>query len=301
MGRILFLISALGGSHAYGLSTPASDVDFRGVFLNADVATAAGLDTREHVTRREPRDESYHELRYFMQMLRKGNTGALEILFSDNAHYRHPLFALLAHNRQRFIHTVHLYKTLKGYLHSERRLANGERTGLLGARRKQQIDRLGFSPKNFVQMFRLAHCGIAVFERGVFPVDLRKDDPSLADRLLAIKATPELYTKARLNEEADLWIARLDAAFEHRRYEFTFDEALAHDVCAAIYAPVMQALYGQIAARRDFPPTLHAYSLQTQLLDFQRDAGCVLGNDEANEPRSVTDAVWPEIPPHESR
>ncbi|HSI84082.1 MAG: nucleotidyltransferase domain-containing protein, partial [Candidatus Methylacidiphilales bacterium] len=88
MGRILFLFSMLGGSHASGLATRDSDEDYRGVFLNADVATAGGLDRREHVTRTTPRDECYHELRHFLQPLRKGNTGALELLFSQELVYR---------------------------------------------------------------------------------------------------------------------------------------------------------------------------------------------------------------------
>ena len=75
-------------------------------------------------------------------------------------------------DRQSFIDTDNMFKCLRGYMQSELRLANGERTGQLGGKRKAQLDKYGFSPKNFVQLFRLAHAGVTLFQEGYFPVNV---------------------------------------------------------------------------------------------------------------------------------
>ena len=76
-GTLLF--RGLTGSHAYGLATPTSDEDWRGVFA---------ADTRDVLGLRDPRD-TYHgegdttfwECRKFLNLLIKGSVNAHELLW----------------------------------------------------------------------------------------------------------------------------------------------------------------------------------------------------------------------------
>ncbi len=88
----LIIFEAICGSHAYGLNTPQSDVDIKGVFVMPQ-DTFYGLETVETVTD-ETNDTTYYELRRFMELLSKSNPNVLELLHSpkDCIRYVHPVF-----------------------------------------------------------------------------------------------------------------------------------------------------------------------------------------------------------------
>ena len=157
-----YLCKVLGGSRAYGLDTTTSDIDYRGIFINTHPSTILGLDRFDSIQKQETDDEVYFELRKFFELLRNGNSGALEILFSADQQITDtsPEFEIIRVNRKSFVDTDKTFKCLRGYMQGERRLANGERTGQLGGKRKVQLDAHGFSPKNATQLLRLAWCGV---------------------------------------------------------------------------------------------------------------------------------------------
>ncbi len=75
-GKIIF--KAIVGSQAYGTSTPSSDIDYKGVFLqnNEDIL---GLNYQEEV--RITDDEVYYELRKFLKLCGTANPTVMELLF----------------------------------------------------------------------------------------------------------------------------------------------------------------------------------------------------------------------------
>ncbi len=93
--RGLLLFECISGSHAYGLSHANSDVDKRGVFVLAQ-KQFYGLEQIDQVND-ATNDESYYELKKFVQLLAKNNPNFLEVLLSpeDCILYRHPLFERL--------------------------------------------------------------------------------------------------------------------------------------------------------------------------------------------------------------
>lgn len=95
----LIVFEAVCGSHAYGLDTPESDMDVKGVFvLPQDVFY--GLETIEQVSD-ERNDTVYYELRRFMELLARSNPNILELLHSpkDCVRLIHPVFApVLSHH-----------------------------------------------------------------------------------------------------------------------------------------------------------------------------------------------------------
>ena len=234
------LVKTLGGSTAYALNTPESDLDYRGVFVNTEPAKILGLEKLDHVQKQETDDIVYYEVRKFFELLRQGNTGALEILFTEGTPIETTSeFEELRANRKSFVDTEKMYRCLLGYMQGELRLANGERTGKLGGKRKAKLDKYGFSPKNFVQLFRLSFCGCALFETGEFPVNLEKYDPKFRDDLLDIKVNPSKYTKESLNERYLQAEAQLKQAYVDRKVDSKFDEQLANESLRAIYLPYL--------------------------------------------------------------
>ena len=89
------IFECISGSRAYGLDTPTSDTDIRGVFILP----------REHFysldyigqVNNESNDIVYYELRKFMELCSKNNPNILELLNvpEDCILYKHPVFDLI--------------------------------------------------------------------------------------------------------------------------------------------------------------------------------------------------------------
>lgn len=79
--NLLFL--GLGGSHAYGMSVPGSDVDIRGVALNSKEEILLGRDFSQVVD--TPTDTTVYSLRRLVELLCSNNPNTLELLgLADN-------------------------------------------------------------------------------------------------------------------------------------------------------------------------------------------------------------------------
>jgi len=248
------LVKLAGGSHAYGLETPQSDYDERYVFMHDDIANIVGLGKNEFVDKRNDTEDSFgFELRHFISSLRKTNTQVMEILFMDEEKYIevHPMFlSEIKENRFRLVDPERYYTSLRGYIQNERRLANGERIGKLGFKRREAIDKYGFSPKNFVQLLRLAECGKAFFRGCEFPVNIKNWDEALWTKLMDIKTDPGKFTKEQLNDDVNLADNELELAFyaaKERGLENIshYNDELANDILFKFYYPMLGKLNAQ--------------------------------------------------------
>lgn len=239
-----------GGSQSYGLNTPTSDLDIRGVFLNDTIGTIIGLDRFEHQdTRANGDDKFYYELRHFFNLLRRGNTQCLEMLFNENWLYFTPTFGKIAINRERFIDTDKIFKCLRGYIQNETTLCFGRKTGLLGTKRKQHVEKFGFSPKNLVQLLRLALCGSTLFLEGYFPVNIRKDNPNWGDKLFDIKTNPQNYNKEFAEEQIQFAEKLLVESYENRSFNYSFKTDLANQLIFEIYSEQLDNLKNSVIIR----------------------------------------------------
>ena len=90
-GKGLLLFECISGSKAYGLDTPQSDTDLKGVFY-LPLEQFYGLQYIPQISN-ETNDETYYELGRFVELLLKNNPTVLEILATpdDCVLYRHPL------------------------------------------------------------------------------------------------------------------------------------------------------------------------------------------------------------------
>lgn len=239
------LCKALGGSRAYGLETESSDTDIRGVFINTEVSKIIGLERFDHKDLRAGGDdEFYFELRHYLESLKNTNTQALELLFNEAWIEISETFRTIQSRKFELIDTEKLFKSLVGYTENERRLAFGERTGKLGGKRFETLQREGYSPKNVVQLFRLVHCGTRLFQNGYFPVNIRLDNPTLAETLFKIKTQPKEYSITELQDRINNALAKLKDAFDNRQYNYEFNANTANEICLRAYYPIIKEAYG---------------------------------------------------------
>lgn len=228
----------LGGSHLYGLNTPKSDLDERGVFINTEPQFILGLDRFEEQRNQiseEQIDIVYKEICHFFKLLRCANTEALETLFAEEG-----AFSLLEEemweirkNAMQYVSTDLLFSCLKGYMQSEYRLALGERKGQIGGKRYAQLQVHGYSPKNVVQLLRLSYVGKKFFETGVFVVNM-KNEP-IFDDLMRIKTQPETFSLEEVKKAYSRAEEELKIAFENKKINLTFNEKLANLTLCKIY------------------------------------------------------------------
>lgn len=118
----LLLFECISGSKAYGLDTPQSDTDLKGVFYLPKYQFY-GLDYIPQVSN-ETNDEVYYELGRFVELLCKSNPNILELLASPNECilYKHPLMERL--NIDMFLSKL-CKDTFAGYALTQIRKARG--------------------------------------------------------------------------------------------------------------------------------------------------------------------------------
>jgi predicted nucleotidyltransferase len=118
----LLLLDCVSGSRAYGLHTPQSDTDMKGVFL-LPKRVYYGLEYTEQANN-ETNDEVYYELKRFVDLLVKNNPNILELLNTpeDCIKYRHPIMDLL--KPELFLSKL-CKQTFAGYAQSQIKKAKG--------------------------------------------------------------------------------------------------------------------------------------------------------------------------------
>lgn len=244
--ELTYLCKTIGGSRAYGLHTPESDEDIRGVFIHTTPDMILGLSRHDHkVEKTEEIDAVFHEARKFLGLLQRGNTWGMEMLYTDDWLHEHPAWQVLRQNRIHVENSAKLFTSLLGYMQGERRLAFGERTARLG-KRKDLLAQYGFSPKNVVQLLRLAWAGQRYFRTGEFPVDVSFNNELIHGELMQIKYHPENFKVEYLRERTEAAEAALKQAFEATTIVREFDTAWANAWLYATYMPYL----------RDWPETI---------------------------------------------
>ena len=117
------IFKAITGSQAYGTSTPESDVDYKGIIMqHTDELISFGYKEQFNITK----DETYYELRRFMELLSDANPTALELLYTPKNCIltTSPQFELLHSHRDKFI-TQKCINSFARYGYSQIKKAQG--------------------------------------------------------------------------------------------------------------------------------------------------------------------------------
>jgi uncharacterized protein len=117
------IFKAIVGSQSYGTSTPTSDIDYKGVYMqNINELIGFGYKPQIEVTK----DEVYYELRRFMELLTSANPTVLELLYSpkDCVIQKSKQFDLLVQHRDKFL-TKKCLNSFGGYAIAQIKKAKG--------------------------------------------------------------------------------------------------------------------------------------------------------------------------------
>lgn len=137
----LLLFECISGSNAYGLDTPTSDTDIKGVFFLSK-NQFYGLDHVEQVSN-ETNDEVYYELGRFTELLIKNNPNILELLATpdDCIIYKHPIMDRLHINL--FLSKL-CKETFGGYAVTQIKKARGYKKKIVNPVEKERRSVLDF-------------------------------------------------------------------------------------------------------------------------------------------------------------
>ena len=118
------ILLTLGGSHAYGMSTPTSDLDIRGIALNSRSDILLGTDFEQ--VDNKPTDTTIYSFNKMIELLSKSNPNTIEQLGCLPEHYLYlsGVGKELLDNRKMFLSKVCMH-SFAGYATAQlRRLEN---------------------------------------------------------------------------------------------------------------------------------------------------------------------------------
>jgi hypothetical protein len=229
-----------GGSLAYGLQTPESDKDVRGLYLSTEMSEIIGLQKNEQQTTQNTIEDScYYELRSFLKLINKSNSQCYEMIFNNKWIIKTPEFDLIQSNREKLLNSENLFKCLRGYAESEKRQIFGVDTGKLGEKRKKAIELFGYSYRNASHAIRLLRCGAIFFKDNYYPVNIFEKDNEYGPLCKDIKVNPQNYNPKKIEKLIDKLDKELEIVFKNRGINYVFDYKFANSICYDLYLPIL--------------------------------------------------------------
>ena len=139
----LIIFEAIVGSQAYGISTPTSDVDIKGVFM-LPLENILDFNYVDQISD-EKNDTVYYELRRFLQLLQTNNHTILELLNmpEDCVIHKEPIFDMVLKHSKKFI-TKNCKNSFGGYAIEQIRKARGMNKKIVKPMKKERKGVLDF-------------------------------------------------------------------------------------------------------------------------------------------------------------
>lgn len=120
------ILRCVAGSHLYGLNTPSSDMDERGIYLESleDMLNINGRQNSEVAD--DKQDIKYYSLGKFLKLAAECNPNIIELLYlpEDAILFKSPLYDELVEHREWFL-SKRAAHTFKGYAYSQIQRAKG--------------------------------------------------------------------------------------------------------------------------------------------------------------------------------
>jgi len=117
------ILKVMVGSHAYGTNIEGSDVDIKGVYIQSpEDVLKRGYQEQVNINK----DETYYEIRRFVELCCTGNPTMLELLYSpeDCILFKDPVFDQLIEDRHKFLSKSCRY-SFGGYAYAQIEKAEG--------------------------------------------------------------------------------------------------------------------------------------------------------------------------------
>jgi len=141
--RDLIIFEGIVGSQAYGISTPTSDVDKKGVFI-LGLDELMGFGYVEQISD-EKNDTVYYEIRRFLELLKTNNPTLIELLNlpGECVTIQKPLFSKILKNKSEFI-TKKCKNSFGGYAIEQIKKARGLNKKIVTPMDKERLGVLDF-------------------------------------------------------------------------------------------------------------------------------------------------------------
>jgi len=235
--RTIYL--ARHGSHAYGLATPTSDLDLKGVCIESREYHLGFLHKFEQDERKEPEDRVVYSLRKFVRLLSECNPNVIEVMFVQDSDVLvcDPFGALLREARDLFITRMARF-TFAGYAKSQLgRIERHRRWLLKGAPVRPTRTEMGLPERTVIPANQLAAAQAAI-EKKLAQWNLR-DMTGLSPAMRIVLTSFMTETLAEMTTASDsAWRAAgrtigydenfLGLLELERRYKSRMDECDAH-------------------------------------------------------------------------
>lgn len=120
------ILRCVAGSHLYGLNTPSSDLDERGVYLES-LEDALNINGRQNTELADDKQNiKYYSLGKFLKLAAECNPNIIELLYlpEDAILFKSPLYDELVEHREWFLSKKAAH-TFKGYAYSQIQRAKG--------------------------------------------------------------------------------------------------------------------------------------------------------------------------------
>jgi predicted nucleotidyltransferase len=162
----LIIFEGIVGSQAYGIATPTSDVDIKGVFMSP-FENILDFGYVEQVSD-ETNDTVYYEIRRFLQLLQTNNPTILELLNlpADCILHKDPIFDMILDKKDQFI-TKQCKYSFGGYAIEQIKKARGLNKKIVKPMEKERKGVLDFcfvsyrqGSINVEEYLRLMHGGL---------------------------------------------------------------------------------------------------------------------------------------------
>jgi len=144
------IFKCISGSHAYGLNTPESDIDYRGCFMVPLDILLSPFSNIEQIESTKKEDYQYYGIHKFFKLVAENNPNMIELLYmpKDTVLYKHSIYEIIEKNRDLFLSKKAKY-TYSGYAFAQLRRMKGHHKWLNNPQPKESpkpIDFISFHP-----------------------------------------------------------------------------------------------------------------------------------------------------------
>jgi hypothetical protein len=198
----LKIFEVIAGSHAYGTSTPQSDTDTRGLFIQPLASRLSLLERVDEVSD-DTQDTKFYELRKFVELALKCNPNIIELFWTpeDCIKYVHPVMQLLLNNRKLFVSQA-AFPAFSGYAYAQIKKAKGQNKWVNNPQPEKQptkedfcwfIPKEGLDPEDYPKA--TAHYEGELWVMPYRPQPMSKFDPNLLKHCFtaALEHTSNVY------------------------------------------------------------------------------------------------------------